>query len=97
MLKTTPKNLVTCTMTSLSQSSFSFVLQGFLDKAIKSEIAAALKTSDNTNTRRFALERVDHLERTRSRSSPVFSVMSKIVNQVQYVSEVSYKGNQSQL
>ena len=96
-LKTTPKNLLICSLTScdvLSQSSSSFVLQDFLDKAIKSEIAAALKTSDNTNARRFPLERVDHLER--KRSSLVFSVISKIVNQVQYVSKES-KGNQSQL
>ena len=76
-------------MTSLSQSSFSFLLQGFLDKAIKSKIVAALKTSDNTNTRRFLLERVDHLERKRSPSSPVFSVTSKIVNRLQYVSKES--------
>ena len=84
MLKTAPKNLLKCSLTScdFSQSSCSFVLQEFLDKAIKSEIAAALKTSDNTNARRFPLERVDHLERTRSCSSLIFSVMSKNVNQV---------------
>ena len=101
MLKTAPKNLLKCSLTSRDvfwQSSSSFVLQEFLDKAIKSEIAAALKTSDNTNTRRFPLERDDHLERKCSRSSLVFSVISKIVNQVlRQQCEVSYNGKQSQL
>ena len=100
MLKTAPKNLLKCSLTScdFSQSSCSFVLQEFLDKAIKSEIAAALKTSDNTNARRFPLERVDHLESKCSRSCLVFSVISKIVNQVLCQQcEVSYNEKQSQL